>query len=201
MKKIFFILFLIPIISYCQTDTEFKLQNSIVVKWEKNIHITKNDYFLLNDDTSNFCSIMLYSYGGSGKKQAIDSIDYSGLLYGSTLNSFKNENDNSHVVLWKVDGEYNPFFYIYYIKDGKLMKIGEWVIYEPPGEILPDRLDYSVKNIRIYKINDEIEFSFLKDVEFMVYRENHNYDEWGTFKAGKLTVSFNIIDGSIKEIK
>ena len=173
MKKIFFILFFVPLISYCQTDTEFKLQKSIKFDWGDNKCITENNCFSLVLDTSDFRLTMFYSDEKFGTKQVVETkIDY--LSYGSTLNSFKNKKDNSYVVLWKIDDEHYPFFYIYYIKDGKLMKIGEWVIYEPPGEILPDRLDYSVKNIRIYKINDEIEFSFLKDVEFMVYRENHN---------------------------
>jgi hypothetical protein len=124
------------------------------------------------------------------------------MLYGSILNIFKNEKDNSYVVIWKIDGEFVPAFYLYFIKDGKLKKIGEWEIIELPGEIFPDYLDYAVNDIYISKKNDEIEFSFLKDVKFIVFRENFRYsDDWGIFEADKLKISFNIVNGMLKKIE
>jgi len=197
MKKILFILSLIPFISYCQTDNEFKLQNVSQLDWG-NFCISKVDCFDLSFDPVFFDYCILYYSHGSEKKQMVDTV-FSQMLYGSSLSSFKSEKDNSYIVLWKIEGEFAPSFYIYYIKDGKLLKIGEWGINEPCDTC--DDLDYSVKDIRIFKKNDEIEFTFLKDTNFMVFNElSLDYDDWGLFKAGKLVVSFNIVDGSLKKI-
>ena len=54
----------------------------------------------------------------------IDTV-FSQMLYGSTLNSFKFQKDNSYIILWKIEMEFVPLFYAYYIEDGKLIKIGE----------------------------------------------------------------------------
>jgi hypothetical protein len=64
-----------------------------------------------------------------------------------------------------------------------------------------DYLDYSVKDIRIHQKNDEIEFSFLKDMQFTVITDEYKYDTWGSFKAGELLISFNITDMKLKKIE
>jgi hypothetical protein len=196
MKKIHLILFLIPLISYCQTDNEYKLQKTSHSDWDQ-FCISKIDCFNLNYDAVSFDYCMLYFSHGSEKKQMVDTV-FSQMLYGSTLNSFKSTKDNSYIVLWKIEMEFVPLFYAYYINDGKLIKIGEWTIYVPCDTC--DAGDYKVENIRIHQKDKEIEFSFLKDTRFFVNKENFKYDDWGTFKAGELKVSFNIVDETVKRV-
>jgi len=198
MKKIYIILFFIPFISCCQTDTEFILQKKLLFEWGKDYCISKNDCFFLDMDT-NGVIIMSYSSERYKNKQAIDSIDDAG-LYGTALYSFQNETDNSYVVLWKNEGEYNPYFNIYYLSKGKVVKIGEWMILIPHIVYNCEYCDYSAEDILIHQKNNEIEFSFLNDTDFVILREYSNYDDWGTFKAGKLKVSFNIVDGTVKKV-
>jgi hypothetical protein len=208
MKRFFFIWVFLPFISCCQTNNEFKLHNSIPIEWGKNC-IGEIDCFYLSldstlvfddDDIFDYYYTLYYSYSNKNR-QVVVTGDLDDLLYGSTLNSFRCEKANSYIVLLKNDHEYSPTFKVYYLNNGKLLIIGDWGINAPsPRKKTPDYLDYSVANIRIYQKNDEIVFSFLKDVQFKVLKENYNYDDWGSFKAGELIVSFNIIDSSLKRI-
>ena len=200
MKNLFFILFFIPFISYCQNGSEFILQKSLSFERGNNC-ITNNDCFSLSPDIPNNISrTIFYTYVLNGNKQTIDTIYYAH-IYGLTLSNFKNENENSNVVFLKIEDEYVPTFFIYYIKYGKLMKIGEWIIAIPYIKYGCEYCDYSIEDIRIHQRNDEIVFSFLKDMRFVVMGEHYNdYDDWGTFEEGKLKVSFNIADGSLKVI-
>ena len=52
MKKLFFILFFVPLISYCQTDSEFIFHDSITVKRGINC-ISLNDCFYFSNDDKN----------------------------------------------------------------------------------------------------------------------------------------------------
>ena len=196
MRNFFFILLLLPVISQCQTDSEFVFQHSTTVEFNKEKYITKNDCFLFELDTSNFSVTIYYSFRRDGNKQTLETMDISDLTYGSNLNSYKNETDNSYIVIWKRESEYVPSFYVYYIKEGNLMRIGEWRITEPCDTC--DSGDYSIENIRIYQKSNEIEFLFIKDIRFVVFKEDYHYDDFGTFKAEKLIVSFNLSDGSLK---
>ena len=208
MKNLVFILLFIPLISYSQTDSEFVFQKTFPEQRWSNC-ISDNNCFSLSWDHINLT--IFYTYGLGGNKQAIDTIGNAG-IYGLTLNNFKNEKDNSDVVILKMESEYVPFFNVYYLKYGKLMKIGEWTISVPRDKYNCEYCDYSIEDIRIHQRNDEIVFSFLKEVEFVVYskyydyddgdtRLFYNYDDWGTFKAGELKVSFNIVDRSLKVIE
>ena len=199
MKNFFFILFILPIISYCQIDYEFKLQSSFEFDWKEYKCISENDCFFLDLDTNDFSVTMYYSFEKNGNKQTIEIMDISDFTYGSDLNIYKNKTDNSCVLIWKIDGEFAPSFYVYYIKNGKLTKIGEWGVIVPCKNC--DSGDYSVEDIRIHQKNDEIEFSFLEDANFIVIGEDYNYDNWGTFDAGELKVSFNIIERLLKKVE
>ena len=93
---------------------------------------------------------MYYSFGNINK-QVVAKGDMDDLLYGSTLNSFRSEKDNSYIVLLKNNNEYSPTFKAYYFKNGRLLIIGDWGINAPsPNKKMPDYLDYSVENIRIH---------------------------------------------------
>jgi len=200
MKKSLFVFFFIPFISYCQIDNEFKVQNVSQDNWD-NFCISKMDCFDLSFGRvpTDYC-ILFYSYE-ENKKQMIDTV-FSQMLYAYPLYSFKSQQDNSYVVLWKIGGEYGPIFYYYYLKDGNLMKIGEWNFLEPCNTC--DYFDYSLNDIRIFYKNDEIEFLFLKETSFGVYKDlskSFDYDYWGVFKAGELVVSFNPVDGTVKRVE
>jgi hypothetical protein len=104
-------------------------------------------------------------------------------------------------VIWKRESEFAPSFYIYYITYGKLIKIGEWVIYEPNGELLPDYFDYSIDNIRIHQKNNEIEFSFLKNMDFIDTSADNYNEDWVSYQAGELILSFNITNGTRKRVE
>jgi len=200
MKRFYFILFLFPFIVFCQSDTEFKLQRSVIFEWGKNNCITNNDCFYINSVPVDVaCYLLYYSYQGE-EKQMIDTV-FSFILYDLILNRYENEKDNSYVILLKIEEEHYPTFYVYHINNGKLKIIGKWVIYEPPGEVLPDYLDYSIEDIRIHQREDEIEFSFLKDMNFVdLSADIYNYD-WVLYKAGELIISFNIVDETLRLIE
>jgi len=197
MKRFFLIWLFIPFISYCQNDHEFKLQNVSQKYWD-DFCISKMDCFSLSFDTVYFdYCILFYSYEEK-KKQMIDTV-FSQMLYDYPLSSFESQANNSHVVFWEIGGEHGPFFYAYYIKDGKLTKIGKWIMVEPCDTC--DYFDYSLNDIRIFHKNDEIEFLFLKETSFFVGNENYDYDDWGLFKAGELVVSFNIANGTVRRVE
>lgn len=201
----FFIFLLFLSVSYCQADSEFKLQESFTDKWDNNC-ISKTDCFYsafisTDDDINDLYYILYYSHGNENW-QAIDSIDPSG-FYNSTLYSFQNEITNSYIVLWKYESEYNPFFYTYYINEGKILKIGEWGISVLAIEYYCEYCDYSIEDIRIHQKDDEIEFSFLKNMDFLNFSEDRYRDDWTwtSYQAGDLILSFNIIDGTLKRIE
>jgi len=208
MKRFFFIWLFIPFISCCQTSSEYKLQNSILVEWGKNciseigcFYLTLDSTLVFDDDDIyDYYYTLYYSYRNINK-QVVATGDWIGLAYGSTLSGFKSEKENSYVVIWKVDGEFLPLFYVYYIKNDRIMKIGEWGIIEPCDNC--DTGDYLVEEIRIHQRDEKLEFSFLKEMSFVVYKDLSKsliYDDWGSFKAGGLIISFNIIDGTVKKI-
>jgi len=199
MKNFLFILFLLPVISHCQTDSEFVFQNSIEVDWDEYYCINESYCFFLDLDTSDDQVTMYYSLRKNGNKQTLEIMDISGLTYGSDLNIYKNKTDNSYIVIWKRESEFAPSFYVYYIKKGILKRIGEWGITEPCDTC--DTGDYSIENIRIYQRDNEIEFSFLADANFVIFKEDYHYDDLGTFEAGELKISFNTVDGLLKVIE
>ena len=208
MKNLFFILFLIPFISFCQADSEFVFKDSISVDWGKNC-ISKMDCFFLNlDSTLLFNDEDIYEYYytlyylcENGNKQTMATGYWEDLGYNVTLYSFQSEKNKSYVVLWKFEFEYNPYFNAYYIHNGKILKIGEWGIAVPYTEYNCEYCDYSVEDIRIYQRDNEIEFSFLKNMNFIDTSVDINNYDWISYKAGELVLSFNILNESLKVIE
>jgi hypothetical protein len=197
MKKILFLLFIIPFSSYCQDNLEFKLKFSKKVDLEKTICISKNDYFCVETDKGLYFEYLYYLQSNGENRQIIDSSWIDG--YGSTIHCFMSENNDSYVVLWEWEGEHFPVFNIYYFKDKLLIKVGEWGIIKPCKTC--DYSGYYVKDIQINKRNDEIIFLFLKNVEFLDLTENLFNGDWMFIKAKDLMLSFNIIDGTLKRTK
>ena len=181
----YFILCLFSFVSCSELDSKFEIQNSFSLNNESDICISTEDCFSCISDSNLFYKIMHYSYGGSEeKKQIVDTVEFT--PYFSTLHSFKSQKNNSYVVLWKIESEFIPIFNAYYIKDGVLMKLGEFKVYLPCESC--DVFDYSIENIQIRQRNKEIEFLFLKDLYYM----DRNIDAWTLYKARALMLHFNI---------
>ena len=191
MKHICYILLLLSVISCCRNDTELRLQKFSSVDWGDNC-ITGEDCFYLDADSALFSITMSYSYK-NGNKQLVSTMDYNSMLYGSELYCFKSEKDNSYVVLWKMEHEFFPSFKVYYLKAGKLMEIGDWGIYTPCKDC--DTFEYSVDDIRIQEKEGRIEFTFLKDMQYIDYRKQLFAGDWTSFKSGALTLFFNPKNG------
>ena len=184
-----------PFVSCSQTDSEFILQKSFSVISDINC-ITKDNCFSFCIDTNNFCLTVFYSHVKNENKYIIDCIDFGD---NPTLNCFKSKKNDSYIVVLKLEYEFCPIFYVYFIDKREIIKIGHWSITEPCIEYR-EYLDYSTKDIRIFQKEDEIEFLFLKDTRFIVNKEDFTYDDWGTFKVGELKVSFNIVDKTVKRV-
>jgi len=199
MKNLLFILFFTPFISYCQVDSEFKLQKNFSEKDDK-ICITKNDCFSFSTNTDEVILTICYTNEQSGNKQTIDSMDISG-IYDLTLHSFQSEKDGSSVVLLELETEYHPYFNAYYISKGKIVKIGEWGIAIPYIEYRCEYCGYSVEDIQINQRDGEIVFAFLKNMDFFDNSTGINNNGWVLYKAGELVLSFNIVDKSLKVIE
>ena len=185
MKKVCYLFFLFSFVSCYQNDLEFKLQNSFSVEGDSN-YISEKDCFYFCTDSNLFSLTMYYSYGKYGDKQMIDTMDYTDMQYGSTLNSFKSEKNNSYVVLWKIKHEFSPIFKVYYVRDGKLIKMGVLTIYTPCETC--DYLDYSIEDMQIFQKNNEIKISFLKNIYYWDTEKN----EGTLYDAETLILSFNI---------
>jgi len=194
MKNVRFLLFLFSFISCDATDSEFRFQNSFPVGKDSNC-ISAKDCFSLDND-SNFFYTMCYSHN-NGNKQSIDTVNDTDLLYGSTLNSFKLQENNSYVILWKIKHEFTPSFNAYYVRNGKIIKIGEWGMFTPCETC--DIQDYSIEDVLIYQRNGKIEFLFSKDVEYIDYGEDIYRNNWVSYKAGTLTFSFDITNMECSE--
>jgi len=132
------------------------------------LYLTLDSTFAFSKNGINYYDdyyYLYYSYGNE-HRQIIDSIDPAG-IYTSMLYGFKNEIGNSYVFLWKMESEYNPYFNAYYISKGKIVKIGEWKMAVPYVEYNCEYCDYSIEDIRIHQRDDEIEFSFLRNMSFV----------------------------------
>ena len=189
MIRVSFILLFVSLISCGRTGSEFEFQDSFQVNSGETICINTNDCFHFGADSSFCYSIMSYSYEN---KRTVDTLDYT--IYGATLNSFKSQEDSSYVVLLKIEREFHPTYNLYYIKDEKLIKIGELEIFTPCETC--DTFDYSIEDIRIFRRDKEIEFDFSKDANYLDTEEGN----WNLYKAGTLKLSFNIVAGSLKKV-
>lgn len=192
MKNIWIILFFIAFASCGQVHSEFKLQNSYQVSTKSPVCINaKNCFYFQSDDYLNYL-IIHYSDVKSAHKVLLDSIEFS--PYASTLHSFKSKIDSSYVVLWETKYEYFPIILAYYLKGGKVVKIGELEISLPCNGC--ESFEYPIKEILITQTNKEIEFSFLKDVNFW----NQEINERQIFKPGTFKYQFNIETNELRPV-
>lgn len=189
--RFFFIVLLLPFVSCGQANQEFKLQNSFLVNLKTPVCITNNDCFFFSSDSSMFYLVMHYSDAKYENQKLVDSVEFS--PYKSTIHSFKSQKNNSYVVLWETEYEYIPIIQAYYIAEERLAKIGELEISLPCQTC--ESLEYPIKDIQILHKKEEIEISFLKDIN---YKEKDS-SEWKLFKAGTLRYYFNPISNEFKK--
>lgn len=176
-----------------QTTQHFKLSKPKVVNTDKTIRIGSNNFSFKTDDYLDYLIMECSSFKSEPNdlKVVIDTVDYS--PYNSKLYSFIS-NNKEFVVLWVTEYEYYPLIIAYYLKEGSLSKIGSLEISRPDS--LNESFEYPIKCIRVSKLGDNIEFSFLKDVNYKI-----NDNEWKLYKAGLITYRYNIPDKKFEIIQ
>lgn len=191
MLRLYFILFLLPFKSCGQVHTEFKLQNSFPINLKEAVCINEKDCFCFSSDSSVSYLMMYYPDAKCEHKKVIESVDFS--PYKSTIHSFKSQKKNAYVVLWETEYEYFPAIMAYYIAEGKFVRMGELEISLPCQSC--ESFEFPIKDIQIRQEKDEIEISFLKDVN---YKEKDS-NEWKLSKAGALKYYFNTVSGRFRK--
>ena len=128
----------------------------------------------------------------SNSLSTIDSVDvspYKSMVYIYTLKRDKKE----MVVVWETEFESLSYFLAYYLIGKQLFKIGELKI--ALSCTTCDDACYPIKSIRISKVNDDIEFSFLKDLDYGVSDSG-----WETYKAGTFKYQYSILQKKLKVV-
>lgn len=164
--------------------SEFKLQNSFYIKLQDSVHINTQDCLYFSSDSSLYQLFMYYTNVEMGNKILIDSVEFS--PYKSMIYSYKLQDNDSYIVLWETEYEFYPQIYAYYITtEEEIIKIGELLISLPCQSC--DNFEYPIENIKILKNKKNIEFSFLKDVNY----KPKEGSVWQLYKAGALKCIYN----------
>lgn len=183
MARVYILFLLFPFASCGQINQEFKLQNSFPINLKTPVCISKDDCFCFSSDSSLFYLIMNYSDAKCEKKKLVDSVEFSS--YKSMVHGFKSQKDNSYVVLWETEYEYYPEVFAYYVVGKSIIKVGELPISLPCQTC--ESFEFPVQDVQIIQDKDELEISFLKDVN----QRNSGNNEWKLYKAGLLKYRFN----------
>lgn len=182
-------LLLLPFFSCGQSNSELKLQNSFPIKQKEPICINEKNcfYFTSNSDVS---YLKMYYLDEDKQKKLIDSVEFS--PYKSRIHSFKSQKDNSYFILWETEYEYLPVIIAYYVSEDELVKIGQLEISLPC--ISCESFEYPIKDIQVFKKNEEIEISFLKNVRYKA----KDTEQWKEYKSESLKFYFNILNKEFK---
>lgn len=183
---------ILAFVSCGHTRSEFKLQNSFQIRLQNPVHINTKDCFYFSMDSSLYQLFMYYTNAELEKKKLIDSVEFS--PYKSMLYSFKSHIFNSYIVLWETEYEFYPLIYAYYITEGEIIKIGELLISLPCQSC--ESFEYPIKSIKIIQNGNEIEISFLEDVNY----KPKNSTVWQLYKAGVLKCIFNTETNDLRYI-
>lgn len=189
MIKLYFILFLLPFVSCGQTNAKFNFQNSFLINLKEDICINERNCFCFISNSS-VSYLEMYYFAEDKPEKLIDSVEFS--PYKSRIHSFKSQKKNAYVILWETEYEYFPVINAYYVAEGKLARIGQLGISLPCKSC--ESFEYPIKDIQILQKNEEIEISFLKDVN---YKEKDS-QQWKEYKQGTLTFYFNILSKEFK---
>lgn len=189
MKRVYFIFLLFPFVSCAQTNSEFDLQDSFLINLKGTICINEKDCLYFSNDSS-FSYLEMYYVAEDKSKNLIDSVEFS--PYKSRLYSFKSQEKNTYVILWETEYEYFPVIIAYYFAEQKIEVIGELKISLPCQSC--ESFAYPIKDIHILKRKDEIEISFLKNVN---YKEK-GFRQLKEYRPGALKFYFNILNKEFK---
>ena len=197
MKAYFLTCVLLSCLSllFGQTKQNLKLSKSKVVSIVNPISLGSDNYFSFRTDDNYQYLMMQYSNLRCEQnipKTTVDTIDYS--PYKSKLYSYVSEDRKEYVILWVTEYEYYPDIIAYYLKEHQLFKIGRLEISRPCPSC--ESFEYPIESIIVIKINDNIEFSFSKDVNFKL-----NDTEWKLYKPGLLKYQYNILQKKVEIIR
>ena len=67
-------------------------------------------------------------YEHKGYRQLIGCV---ACAYGIRLYYFRSQENDSYIIVLKSECEYWPLFYTYYVHEGKVVRIGKWIVHEP----------------------------------------------------------------------
>ncbi len=190
MTRVYIILLLLPLVSCGQSNLEFELLNSFPINLKEPVCINTRDCFYFSSDSNLYYLVMSYSDVQCEKKKLIDSVDFS--PYSSKIHVFKLQKNNTYVVLWETEYEYLSILIAYYLEAGRIFRMGELEISLPCQSC--ESMEYPIKDIRIQEKKNEIEISFLKEVN---YKEK-NSSQWNTYKPGVLKFHFNKLSKEFK---
>lgn len=196
MMKIFFLTVLLLQFSllWAQSRYDFKLNISVQVDFNKSICLNSNNCFYFKTDRRQFYLIMYHSNSGWKRNtlKMVDTVDVT--PYTSTVHSFCSDNDKKEfVILWETEYESVSYILAYYLIGNELFKIGELEISLscPTCEYF----GYPIKSIDVRKINDDIEFSFLEDLDYRI-----SESEEKTFKPGEFLYRYNLNQKKLKVV-
>jgi len=181
-------------LNYGQATYNFKLNQSYPVPSKKTICLNSNNCLFFKRDKT-FSYLLLYHSNSGFKRNAlriIDSVDVT--PYTSRVYCFCSDIDKKEfVVLWETAYESLSCILAYYLKGNQLFKIGDLKISLNCKTC--EYFGYPIKSICIKKVDDNIEFSFLEDLNFW-----KSGSEEEMFKVGKFKYQFNIKQKNLKII-
>ena len=166
---------------YCQSKYDFKLNKSVEVDLNKSICLNSNNCFYFKTDRG-LHHLLLYHSNSGSKRNAlmiVDTVDFTD--YTSIVHSFSSDNNKREfVVLWETEFESYSYILAYYLIGNQLFKIGELKILLSCQTC--EYFGYPIKSIGIRKVNDGIEFLFLKDLNYRISESEEKMFKTGTFK-------------------
>ena len=187
MKIIFLTTLLLQFsLLYGQSKYDLKLNKSVQFNANKSMCLNSNNCFYFKTDRGLQYLILYHSNSGSKRNalMIVDTVDFT--PYTSIIHSFSSDNNKKEfVVLWETEFESSSYILAYYLIGNQLLKIGELKISLscPTCEYF----GYPIKSISIRKVNDDIEFSFLEDLNYGI-----SDSEEKLFKAGEFKYRYNI---------
>lgn len=147
--------------------------------------LTIGDYrFSLTND-STFINSYLKCFNTS--TLMIDSAECS--AYGSRIDAFDSKTSKDTIIIWSIEYEYITVLHLYYLKNCKVLKIGELTPLLDCKNC--DTKNYPISSIKIFDDKSSIRLEFLKPVEFKDQKINNN-------STNKVFIVYNKQDFSSK---
>jgi hypothetical protein len=107
-----------------------------------------------------FVHLTYYSKSNNWEKQILSKEDFSWGIYEDTLLFYKNNHTNKQVFIWKQEGEYYSYLYIYLLEKNKLLSLGDLCLGVDCKNC--DVFNFPNNEIEIYEFHNEISIVFKK---------------------------------------